>query len=294
MENSTLLTLLEEDREMIMGMLRADRSPQAAQSTLEKSIDRIALRYAEQSSDPAEGDAAQLILKSLRSALPLVDSVGEARRWERTTGEASKKGVWKPATLGFLAVGVVLILSVLLGLVMVNRKLTGLLTLFEAAIPAALGMAALFYAGLRHGRPEKPSKMEAPAAREEFLIDPEKVWHHLRGAILMADNALEGVRSQELRHREIPAADTTGTKLDARLAELFSNLLETAYARNDADDREMIEGIAFYLHGAGIEVVNYESGREACFEFLPAPTPGTLRPALMNGDRIVKKGLAAK
>ena len=294
MERKTLLSLLEEDREMIMGALRADRSPQAAQTALEKAMDRIALRYAELSDGQAEGDTAQLILKTLRSALPLVDSVGEARRWERTTGVSPKKGDWKPVTLGFLALGVVLILSVLLGLVLANRKLTGLLTLFEAVIPAALGMAALFYAGLRHGRPEKASKNEAPAVREEFLIDPEKVWHHLRGAILLADNALEGVQSQALRHRETAAADTTGIQLDARLAELFSGLLEMAYARNDADSREMIESINFYLHGAGVEVVNYESGREACFEFLPAPTPGTLRPALMHGDRIVKKGLAAK
>lgn len=294
MEKATLLTLLEEDREMIINTLRANRSPAAAQTALEKAVDRIALRYAEQAVDRAEGDAAQLILKTLRSALPLVDSVGEARRWERTVSDPSKKATWKPATLCFLAAGVVLILSVLLGLVMANRKLTGLLTLFEAAIPAALGMAALFYAGLRHGRPEKQApKAEAPI-REEFLIDPEKVWHHLRGAVLMADNALEGVRSQTLRQRETVAADSTGTKLDARQAELFSNLLEIACAKDDADSREMVESIAFYLHGAGVDVVNYEPGREACFEFLPAPTPGTLRPALMSGDRIVKKGLAAR
>ena len=81
MDNTPLLAQLESDKEMILGNLRADRSPEAAQATLEKAIDRLALRYAEQQAEDA--DDAQLVLKTLRSALPLVDAVGEVHRWEK-------------------------------------------------------------------------------------------------------------------------------------------------------------------------------------------------------------------
>ena len=45
---------------------------------------------------------------------------------------------------------------------------------------------------------------------------------------------------------------------------------------------------------AGVETVDYSTGRESWFEFLPAPTPGTLRPALVAGEQVVKKGLASR
>ena len=62
---------------------------------------------------------------------------------------------------------------------------------------------------------------------------------------------------------------------------------------DNADSREMIEAIRFHLHNAQVEVADYEKGREAWFEFLPARLPGTIRPALVQGDRLIKKGLAS-
>ena len=63
--------------------------------------------------------------------------------------------------------------------------------------------------------------------------------------------------------------------------------------QNGPDAGEMAESIRFYLHGAGLETADFEPGREAWFEFLPARRAGTIRPALMRGGRLVKKGLAA-
>ena len=291
MDNTPLLALLESDKDMILGNLRADRSPQAAQATLEKAIDRLSLRCAEQQTGDA--DDAQLVLKTLRSAFPLVDAVGEVHRWEKTVDLSRKKPKWRPLTLGLLATGVVLVLAVMLGLLLTGGRLVGALAFLEALIPAALGMAALFFAGLKAGQPE-PVKSGEPSVREEFLIDPDRVWHHLRGMVLMADSALENARVCNARKQQENAADTTGTKLDAKQAELFGSLLEIAYAHDDSDSREMIESIGFYLHGAGVETVDYSTGNENWFEFLPAPTRGTLRPALVAGEKVVKKGLAAR
>ena len=304
MDNMTLVALLEADREMLMGSLCADRSPQAAQTAVEKELDRITLRYAEQAEEPAVVEAAQLTLKALRSALPLMDAVGEVRRWEQTALEPVKRKPWTRSAVILLLLGLLLNLSALTALAVLSYRFVEPLILLEASTPALLSMAVLFFAGLRYDKHKpEPAKVALPAAREEFLIDPEKVWHQLRGMLLLADNALENVERREmLKAQALPAPapalpepiDTAGTELNPRQAELFSGLLEVAYARDDADIREMAENVAFYLHGVGVEVTDYAPGREACFEFLPAPTSGTLRPALMSGDKVIKKGLAAK
>lgn len=290
MEDMTLLSLLEADKEMTLAGLRADRSPQAAQATLEKAVDRVALRYAERA--PGGDDEAQLLLKTLKSALPLMDAVSEVTRWERTTGGDGQRIKLRPLSMGLLALGAVLILSALLGLLFTGRRLTGIATLIEAIIPAGLGMGALFFAGVQSVKPEA-AKADAAPAKEEFLIDPDKVWHHLRGIVLLIDDALSNRRAR-MQKEAAPANETGNAAIDPRQADLFASLLEAAYARSDADSREMVENMRFYLHGAGIDVADYAAGRDGWFEFLPAANAGTIRPALVAGDRIVKKGLAAR
>ena len=198
----------------------------------------------------------------------------------------------KPATIALLAVGVVLELSVMLGLLFTGRRLTGILTLLEALIPAALGMAALFFAGMQYARPGTHPG-EAPTERQEFLVDPDRVWHQLKGMALLADSAVQSEKAQSEQRRLSQDPGVVDAPLDGRQLELFSNLLENVCIKDDADSREMAQSIRFYLHGAGIEAVDYEKGREAWFEFLPAQRAGTIRPALIREDRVLKKGLAS-
>ena len=291
MENTTLLALLESDREMILAALNRDRSPAAAQAALEKALDRISLRYAEQCPDAPSRDAAQTLLRAMRGALPLMDSVGEVRHWQKRPESPATRRM-KPAAMGLLAVGAVLELAVMLGLLITGGRLAGALAFIEALVPALLGMAALFWAGVRYGSPEKRPEA-SPDVRDEFLIDVDKVWHHLRGMLLLADSAVDSARSRAavaLRQRQTAVA---AGPLDKAQTELFSSLLENGYAQDTPDGREMVESLRFYLHGAGIDVLDYEKGREGWFEFLPAQKPGTIRPALVCKDKLVKKCLAA-
>ena len=290
MENTTLLGLLESDREMIVASLSRDRRPASAQAALEKALDRVSLRYAEQCADPASRDAAQLIMKTVRSALPLMDSVGEVRRWQKAADKPAARRM-KPGAMALLAVGAVLVLAVMLGLLITGGRLVGAVAFIEAIVPAALGMAALFWAGVQYGTP--PGRQsDAPLTRDEFLIDPEKVWHQLRGMLLLADSAVDSARSRAAVQRQRQTAADPGP-LDRSQVELFSGILENVYAQDTPEGRELAENLRFYLHGTGVEVVDYEVGREAWFEFLPARRRGTLRPALVYGDKLVKKGLAA-
>lgn len=290
MDNTTLVSLLESDKEMILASLNRDRSPAAAQTALEKALDRVSLRYAEQCADPAARDGAQMVLKAVRSALPLVDSVGEVRRWQKSADKPVSRRM-KPAAMGLLAVGAVLVLAVMFGLLITGGRLLGVVAFVEALVPALLGMAALFWAGVKYAAPAR-KKEEVPDTRDEFLIDADRVWHHLHGMMLLADSAVESARVRTETRRNRDAAAVRGP-LDGAQTELFAGLLENCCAQDTPESREMIESLRFYLHGAGVEVVDYEKGRENWFEFLPARTSGTIRPALVANDKLIKKGLAS-
>ena len=289
MENNTLLALMEEDKSTIMAALSQNRTPDAAQVTLEKALDRVLLRYGEPLTDDGSQQAAQLVIRTLRSALPLMDSIGEVRRWNREAGSAKPKKM-KPLAIGLLCAAGVLELATLMGLTLAGGRVNAPVIFIEALIPGALAVGAAYWSGLTAGRPEKPAG-DTAILREEFLIDPEKVWRNLRGMLLIADDALIRLRAEAEVRR---TAEALPESLDRRESELFSTLLESAYAMDTADAREMVEAMRFYLHGAGIEAQDYAPGRESWFEFLPADRPGTLRPALLSGDRIVKKGLASR
>lgn len=292
MEHSNLLALLEEDRGMILASIERDRSPAAAQAVLEKALDRLALRAAEQYRDAEAREAAQLALSSLKSALPLLDAVGEVRRWQRSTTDA--KGGRRAGTLAWIALagGALLALAAVLGLAFSAGR-GGLLTPVRALLPVALGLAAVFWAGTRFAKPAK-SGVQAPSdVRDEFLVDPERVWHHLRGMVLVADGALDGLEGRRSARRVEAERRTESGPLDRAQVELFAGLLENVYAQEGEDAREMAESIRFFLHGAQVEVEDYAPGRESWFEFLPAQRPGTIRPALVSGGRLIKKGMAS-
>ena len=292
MENVSLVGLLEADREMIMASLTRDRAPAAVQTALEKALDRVMLRHAEACPDGRTRDAAQMILSSLKSALPLVDLVGEVRRWQKTAGASGRS---KPGALVWaaLAGGALLVLASVMGLAFAGGR-AGALAPLKAAVPAVLGMAGVFWAGTKWAKPPKGGAADAPSDyRDEYLVDAEKLWHHLRGMLLVADGALENLRAQSAAEAQRAERAAAEGPLDRAQLELFAGLLEGLYAQSGPDAREMAESIRFYLHGARVEVVDQEAGREEWFETLPSVKSGTIRPALVSEGRLIKKGLAA-
>ena len=296
MDKLSLAALLDDDREMIIASLARDRSLPAAQAALEKAVDRVMYRYTEQCDSPELRDSSQYILQAMKNVLPMIDAVGEARSWKREAEQPGKRGlklgVWGAL---LLALGALLVLASVLA-VMFAGHLGGALAFVKALLPSALGCGALFWAGILAARPRRPKAKGAPeeAVRTEYLVDVEKAFHVLRGAMLLADGQLERMReelaAQDARRNETsPAGEVSGAALD-----LFSELLESAYAAGDEAAKESASAMRFYLHSAGIDVADYAEGRESWFEFLPADRPGTLRPALVCGGKLLKKGMAAR
>ena len=113
----------------------------------------------------------------------------------------------------------------------------------------------------------------------------------------------EGLRENEKLPQPIitpttKAAEGHDEDISRDEIELFSDLLETAYTRRlvsgDDDAREAISGIRYFLHGRGIDIVDFASDTAGWFERLPAPKAGTIRPALAAGGRLIRKGIASE
>lgn len=295
MDGFSLVALLDEDREMVLANIARDRALPAAQAALEKEIDRVMYRYVEVCGDALLRDSAQYILQAMKNTLPVMDTVGEAKTWKQQYVAPGKEGL----KLGGLAMaallgGAALVLASVTG-VLIAGRMAGALTFLKALLPAALGCGALFFAGVRAARPGKRRGAEddEAAMRTEFLADGERAWHRLRGAMLLADGQLERIRAEEASRNSQAQADAPEGALPPAALELFSELLESAYAAGKDSGGEQAEAIRFYLHKSQIDVVDYAAGREAWFEFLPAGGTGTIRPAMVSGGRLLKKGLAS-
>ena len=295
MDKVSLVALLDEDREMVTANLARDPSLAAAQTTLEKAIDRVMYRYAEACDDGALRESAQHILQAMKNTLPVMDTVGEARSWNREV-KAQKGGLsFGAMSIALLVGGLVLVIAAVLGM-LISGRFTGPMAFIKAMLPAALGSGALFWAGVSAARPAGPKKPEELPGdvRVEYLVDGEKAWHCLRGAVLQADGQLERIRESNALLRQKTTQTRVGGKVDPKALDLFAELLESAYAAGDAGAKESASAIRFYLHNAGVDVVDYIPGRESWFEFLPAAGIGTMRPALASEGRLIKKGLASK
>ncbi len=296
MDKLSLAALLDDDREMILSNLARDRSLPAAQASLEKTVDRVMYRYTEAADSEALRDGAQYILQSMKNTLPMIDAVGEARSWKKELPKPSKTGLRFGAMQAILVtLGTLLILASVLG-VMFAGHMGGALAFVKALVPTVLGGGALLWAGISMAKPKKQKKKAAeaePDTRTEFLVDCEKAYHMLRGAMLQADGQLDRMREELALDRQNRADAAPGGGLSGETLELLAQLLEAAYASHDDAARESASAIRFYLHNAGVDVVDYEKGRESWFEFLPAE-PGTLRPALVCGGKLLKKGMAAR
>lgn len=296
MEKLSLAALLDEDRERVMDSLTRDRTLPAAQAALEKAVDRVTYRYTEQCGDPALRDGAQQILQAVKNALPLIDAVGEARTWNAQYDAGGRRGVrLKPAALAALLGGLVLVLATVLGALVAGRT-GGLFAFVRVLLPVALGCGCLYAAGLLSAMPDgkRPPRGEPSATRTEYLVDAEKAWHCLRGSMLQADGQLERLKEATAARSDREAGDAPQGPIDPNALELFSELLELAYAAKDDGARESVAAMRFYLHNANIDVADYAQGRESWFEFLPAERTGTIRPALTSEGKVLKKGLACR
>ena len=66
-----------------------------------------------------------------------------------------------------------------------------------------------------------------------------------------------------------------------------------AKQRQGRDALERLGGVRFFLHKNGVEAVEWSPEKDELFDRLPGAENGTIRPALVAEETVLKKGLAA-
>ena len=289
-KTASLSSLLEQDREMVMAQLGAGRAQDQALQVLEKEADR--LMYQTGACEEGQAAFAQGMLQVLKHALPLICAVTDAEVWEKDSPAASPgRRVSIPAVICGIAGAAFVIAG------MTGSGLFAPLRVLWAAAGCALLLLGGYLAASGRGRGTGAKKRKDPSVRQTFLVDPDMVWHTLQGTLLGADHSLEEAAEQE---RAAGQEETGFAAASLQKADLqfYSDLLENAYAlrrRNpsDAGHDEQVENIRFYLHAKGIETEDYSPQNARWFEILPSGGPAvTIRPALIQNDAVIRKGVA--
>ena len=298
----TLAGLLEQDREQVVGSLRAQRTSAQAREILERETDRLMLRSAASMTDASGRQAVQGLLRVIKNTLPFLESVSETEVWEKhSDGEKQGLHLSLPSVLS-LAAGLVCTAGALIGQSLAGRVLRPGAVLITLAGSALLAFGGYLAGG---GRKRGADGTVLPGARQgagdrdavqTFLVDPDQVWHVLQGIALTADRLLEEAQESE---KDAGALNAAQNPLQKQELSFFLELLENAYARQqqdpeDASLREQVESIRYYLHTRGIDTEDYSEEKAQMFEVLPSGgASATLRPALVRDGRLIRKGLAA-
>lgn len=300
-EEQSLAAFLEQDKDMVMAQLSADRTQENAVRVLEKETDR--LMYRAGAFDARKAPAAQGMLQVLKSALPLTATVSEVQTWEKSAKKDAGKGSVRPPALSVVC-GIAGILCVIAGLIGPGT-FSGFTRIFQVLWTAA-GCALLLAGGYLAGRGrrmEGRQKTGSACAQDEeiqqtFLVDQARIWHILQGTLLGADHSLETACELFAGAASEGSRDASGSLKKADL-QFFCELLENAYALRrqlpqDAAIAEQVESIRYYLHERGIETVDYSRQDGKWFELLPGDDEAvTIRPAFLQDSVVVMRGIAS-
>ena len=293
----SMLEYLERDRTSLEESLLRDREGKQISRTLEQELDRLLLLHNEDCEDPRERSAAASMVRVLRLAMPLVDTVGETRIWERKGSGTSAAGRYGGRTRAWklwMSAGAVCLAAVLcLGGGILLPALRGEAAGGSAGLLALLGvfLGGCLFSFYRAGAGSRGTDGEKDL-QVEVRMDGKKVLRQLQTALIGMDQSLEELRVTEKREQEdtdrIQAADNPAEW------DLFAALLEAAYSRDGDFALDQLDQVRHYLRRQGVEVVDCTEENRQMFDVMPSAGNSTLRPALVRGGKVLKKGLAAE
>jgi len=273
-----LTELWEQDKGELLRRLQGADAARGGE-LLQREAERMLFACNDDCGEQRERDEAAALTRALCAALPLIDTAGEVRVWER---ETPRHGRLPTLALVLLALGS--LCCVAAGVWALTRDAARWL---PAALPL-LGGALLFVAawsGRREqGRPER---------RTEVAVDWEKVCRVLGTAFQVLDQSLEDSRSRtywEQRRQAQAQPVLTGEEL-----ELYERLLEGLYSADGAYALEQLGQLRHYLRGRGVLLEDYSEEKAALFDCMPGQETATLRPALTTAaGTVLSRGLTVR
>ena len=279
----TMTGILEENKEQIIRQLDTAATPDQARPVLEAVLDRMLYRYNENCTNDRTREAAAGYLRTARFAVPLIDSVGDVRVWERSSLGNGKKTNLQPLFPVFLAIGTAcaaaLILTQLRDLIMI-----------PAVLVLLIGAGVSFFLAGRFSRARVWSGKREQ--RTECILDSDSVYRTLHSVMMVIDQSLDQIEADERFAQAEAEVSTSAVYSEADLS-FYAGLLEALYSRDSEYAFEKLAELRYFLHTKNIDVVDYSEERATWFDKMPSSERGTLRPALASGGHLLRKGLAS-
>ena len=289
--------ILEKDRENLITEITGAGTADKAVRVLENEVDKLLIRYNESCDSERERDAAAYLLQAVRLALPLIDSTGRTKVWERGSDKADNNEGKGKFNLPLLLLSIAAIALLVYGLAplvtvsLANVGTKGSGDLMMRSLFVIGGVILAFFAGTLSRRQTGGSGKKEHQV--EIYVDGSKIYRNFRSAILSVEQSLEEIRAKEKWELREQAGNIDGRQAMTPEIELFSDLMAAAYSGDPEYALEKLDEIKYYLHRQQIEVVDYSEDTAQYFDMMPGARGGTIRPALVADGALFKKGLAS-
>lgn len=286
-------------KEEILSQLEQAKTADAAARVLDGRLDRLLIAFNDGCDSSRGQEMAASLVGALRTALPLLDTAGEVRVWERLAKDAGNpyrekdKADKTKAALFALAALVCLSLSIGVGMLWETHSLgqIGLIVLMVFAVAGGL----LFWLSGRKSVSHKASGSSGKDAKNteyEVRIDAAKTCRVFLTMLQVLDRQIEEAMANE-RWEKSQAAREEAILSPEELA-LYGGLLEAAASNDGEFALERAEGVKHFLHKKGIELVSYSPAERERFDLLPGVERATICPAMVYEGKTIRKGQATE
>ena len=217
--------LLEKDKENILTGIAQGGTAAKAVTILENETDKLLLKFNDQCDSDREREAAAHMMQAVRLSVPMLDSAGKTKVWERGSEDPSKSGNGK-VSIPFVLLTIASVLLVAYGLVplvvasLINAGEQYRTQLIIRCCFVIGGMIMGFFAGAMQRKKEKQAAKEHQV---EIRPDADKIFRNYRAAIYSVDQSLEEISAAERWSKREKAGEIDGRKATTPEIELFSD-----------------------------------------------------------------------
>ncbi len=284
---------LEMDKEKVLSELESAGTPDRAEKVITDELERILYQYNEDCDTVRGRETASRMVRAASLTSMLVDSVGETRVWERDPeADAMVKQRKFPFTTLYLALFGLLCLgafAMMMGALNDpgENGRSPLTYVFLAA-----GVVALYLAG-RCRFPKQRAASRKKERQTELRVDANRIWRCLSSLTLAMDQELDKIDAEEKRASRAATVETGRRMMGNKELDLYAELLEAAQSGDGEYALDKLAQLKYFLHGYGVEAVDYDGSNREYFDLMPGAGSGTIRPALVSEGKLLKKGMAA-
>lgn len=270
-----MTVLLEKDKERFLQRVASLKEASAVMKEASDQLGRMLYAFNEEESREFLQQCAYGLVQVAKASVGFLDCFEDARVWKTSTEKREKGKSWIPLAIVAAALCVA-------GLLLARG--IGLMTL---ALVAG-GCILAFAAGVRFMAVPKG----AQETRTEVNLSGQRVYRCLYGMAVAMDSVLDELQAQAMmeKRRRLDAKDGL---MDTGLVEMFASLLDEIYAMDTSESKDaMLSAIRYYLHKGNVELLEYSKDEARKFDVLPGKGE-TMRPAIVQEGKLLKKGLAS-